>query len=302
MSPSAGPVVAFAVACALLATPVARAQLEPPAPVDEEEVEPPPAERLSPAQLFRRGEVRFEYGDCAGAVEALEGISVPGILGDDKELVEAYRILGVCYFQLGRPDDATRSLEALLYIDPEYALDPFRTPPPVTEHFEDLKAAIVRKLREIEEQRQESSDPPVARTLLVDRERVVKTTPFATVFLPFGLSQLSNGEPVKAGIIGGAQGLALLVNVVATLSTVAIDLSDQKIGTAPIRDTVQRQSYSVAQAVSIGALAAFVGAYIYGMADAMWNREEELEVDLREEQREISPEEAKRMQRRLDGE
>jgi hypothetical protein len=257
---------------------------------------------LSTAQLFRRGEVRFEYGDCAGAVEAFEGIAVPGVLSDEKQLVEAYRILGVCFFQLGREGDATRSLEALLYIDPEYTLDPFRTPPPVTEHFEELKATIRRKLREIEEQRRGSTEPPPSRTLLVERERLVKTTPFATVFLPFGLAQWANGEPLKGSFLGTAQGIALLANAGAGLTAVAIDLSDQKLGTAPVGDIGQRQGYTVAWAISVAALAGLVGAYAYGVADALWNREAEVEIEVREQQREVPPDEAKKMLRRLDSE
>lgn len=233
-------------------------------------------------------------------MSALEPIAVPGILDDQGQLVDAYRILGVCYFQSGRTADAVRSLEALLYIDPAYQLDPFRTPPPVSELFEERKALIQQKLEQIEEERrrQEAARAPLG-GLVIERERVVKTTPFATVFLPFGTAQALNGEGGKALIIGGIQGATLAANLAATVTAFSVDVSDGKVGSRPHDDLVQGQVFAVAWVTSVIALAGFVGSYVYGVADAWWNRVPEEEVSRTERHQRVEGEDAKRLLRRL---
>lgn len=254
----------------------------------------------STSERYRRGIASFDYGDCAGALTALEPIAVPGILDDQGQLLEAYRILGVCTFQAGRVEDAVRFLEALLYIDPAYQLDPFRTPPPVSELFEERKAVIQQKLEQIEEERrrQEAARAPVG-ALLIERERVVRATPFATVFLPFGTAQALNGEGGKALLIGGLQGLTLATNLAATLTAFSVDLSDGKVGSRPHDDVMQGQVFAVAWATSAIAFVGFVGSYVYGVADAWWNRVPEEEVSRTERQQRLEGDEAKRLFRRL---
>lgn len=253
----------------------------------------------APRDRYRRGVASFDYGDCAGAVTALEPIAVPGILDDQEQLVDTYRILGVCFFQAGRTSDAVKSLEALLYIDPSYQLDPFRTPPPVSELFEERKALIQKKLEQIEEERRRQEAARPRGGLLVERERVLKTTPFATVFLPFGTAQALNGEGGKAVIIGALQGVTLAANLAATLTALGVDVSDGKVGSRPHDDLVQGQVFAVAWVTSVIALAGFVGSYGYGVADAWWNRVPEEEVSNTERHRRVEGDEAKRLLRRL---
>lgn len=255
----------------------------------------------SPTERYRRGVASFDYGDCASATTALEDIAVPGILGDEKQLVDSYRILGVCYFQAGRTTDAVRTLEALLYIDPAYQLDPFRTPPPVTELFEERKRVIRQKLEQIEEEKRRQEPEAAPHTVVIERERVMRETPFATVFLPFGAAQYVNGEGGKGALIGGIQGLSLVANLVASIAALGIDMSDQKLRSAPHDDVVQSQAFTIAWAASAVALSAFVLSYAYGVADAWWNRVPEREVSATEEHQRVEGEEAKRLLRRLDG-
>lgn len=263
---------------------------------------PDDAEGLSPVQRFRRGEMHFAYGDCAGTVSALAPVAVPGELEDEKQLVEAHRMLAVCYFQQGRPDEVKRQLESLLFIDPEYELDPFRTPPPVMELFDELKDTIREKLRAIEDarkQREAKTQKPTG-TLLVERTTVVRETPFAAVFLPFGLSQWANGEVIKAAIVGSLQGLTLATNIGAGVTALGIDAIDGTIGSYPRDEPVQAVAYQGAWLVSTLALATFVGVYGYGVADAMWNYEETTTARTKEDRRELTPQEAQQELRRLD--
>jgi hypothetical protein len=256
---------------------------------------------LSAVQRFRRGEMHFAYGDCQGTVDALAAVAVPGELGDEKQLVEAHRMLAVCSFQLGDNDAVRGNLESLLFIEPDYELDPFRTPPPVMELFDELKQAIKAKLEAIEKARTKPRQaPPAGSVLLVEREVVVRDAPYAAVFLPFGLSQWANGEGVKAIVIGGLQGASLLTNVGGGIAAFAIDAQDQ-LGAAPAGDEglAQRTAYTAAWLVSAVGLATLVGAYGYGVADAMWNYEDGAIVKNHEDRRQLSPEEAERELQRL---
>lgn len=272
-----------------------------PGPVNGEAAPAASAGEDTVGERYRHGVASFDYGDCGAAVTALEPIAIPGTLGDEKQLVDAYRILGVCYFQAGRTSDSVRSLEALLYIDPTYQLDPFRTPPPVSELFEERKAVIKRKLEQIEEEKRRQEPEPKAATVIIERERVIKTTPLATVFLPFGASQYVNGESGKSAIIGSIQGLTLAANLAATIAAVSIDASDGKIGTAPRGDIVQLQGFTIAWAASAVALGGFLVSYVYGVADAWWNRLPEGDVSTTERHHSVEGEDAKKLMRRLDG-
>lgn len=252
-------------------------------------------------ERFRRARILSEDGDCEGAVPLLEGLAFPGTLGDEKQLVEVHRMFGVCLFLDGSEDEAVRQFELLLYIDPAYSLDPFRTPPPVVELFDQVKAEIKAKQELIEQAKRDSEDGSeklAGKTLVIERERVVKEAPFAAVFLPFGLGQWANDEPVKAAVIGGIQAAALIANAAAYWATVSIDLQDGKLGKSPSDEA--RTAYSIAWGVQAASLGALVASYLYGVGDAWWNYQSHVEVDTKERRRELSPEEAMKVLRPLD--
>lgn len=225
-----------------------------------------PLESSSPAQRLRRGQNLFEFGDCAGATAVLESVAHPGILGDERQLLDVYRMLGICRFLGGQQTLAERRFEQMLYIDPEQSLDSFRTPPPVVEAFDRVKARIKAKLALIEaakEREREKTAPPPA-TVLVERERVVETTPFVTIFLPFGLAQWANGEPGKALGVGLSQGLFLSANVASFWTLQGLKADGAK-------DPAEVDTHNVLQVTQAVALFGFVGLYLYGVGDAWWH-------------------------------
>lgn len=282
-------------ALTLAGTARAQAPGAPPgAPAPGAEPAEPPLDELSPAQRFRRAENLFEFGDCEGAMPVLEGLAFPGTLGDEKQLIEVHRMLGVCLFLEGHEEKAVRQFEQLLYIDPDYALDSFRNPPPVVELFDRVKAAIKEK-QELIERAKRDSDPGQGegKTVLIERERVVKETPFATVFLPFGLAQWANDEPVKAGLLGGAQALTLGLNLASYWTMQGLKWDG---ATTPGEVAL----HNAAQVTQVAALVSFLGLYLYGVGDAWWNHLDRAEVENQETRRELTPEEAKKALRRLD--
>ncbi|MFZ9887029.1 MAG: hypothetical protein ACO3JL_05945 [Myxococcota bacterium] len=256
-------------------------------------------EEGGPAERYRRGVASFDYGDCVSAISELEPVAVPGVLDDDKQLVDAYRILGVCYFQTSQRREAEGMLDALLYIEPNYELDPFRTPPPVSELYEERKAILQQKLKDIEaeQQRQKSEQPTGA--VIIERERVVRQLPLPVIFLPLGLPQALNDDGDKALVIGILQGVLLSLHLGGSLAALVIDLGDGQLGSASRHDVVQQQSYSVAWIGSVLGLAGFVSAYAYGVVDGWWFRRETAELSSTETERRAEGEEARKLLRRL---
>src|SRR5690606_29813874 len=96
--------------------------------------------------------------------------------------------------------------------------------------------------------------------------------------LPFGASQYINGESGKGLIIGGLQGATLAANLIAGITALSFDLGDGKAGGGSKRDQLQHTGFNVAWVASVAALGGFVVTYVYGVADAWWNRVPEQEV------------------------
>ena len=255
-------------------------------PSDDET--PPP---LSDAERYRRGQNHFEFGDCEKVIETLQELSVPGRLADEDRLVETHRMLGVCYFQLGRRAAAERELKGLLYIKPEYVLDPFLTPPPVVELFAELRTDVQKKIAEINAAKT-TVKPPV--TVILEREITEQETPLFGIFVPFGGAQLLNGEPVKAGILGGLQGMAIAANVAAFWAVQTIVLTNptgKEFVTGDPLGTVH-DGLLIAMPVALGTWALVYG---YSVADAWWNWTPKREVSKTETRRDATKDDTKRL-------
>lgn len=279
----------------VVAASLARAQ-EPASPLAPPGLPEANGEPATPDARFKRGTNFFEYGDCGQAVEVLAPLAQPGLLKDEREQMEVHRMLGVCFYQLGRIADASRELNSLLYIDPDYTLDPFLTPPPVVELFEAQKAGIRTKLAEIRRAREREleAEAPTA-GMLVTRTTTVRQSPFVTIFLPFGLAQIANGEIVKGVVFGSVQGALLATNVGAYWATELMSEADGPDNVVPApADTT---TYTTLAVVCGGALVLAVAAYGVGVVDAWWFREDREVVEDKEERRPLTPDEVKALRR-----
>ncbi len=168
-----------------------------------------PAPVITDEQRFEQGATLFELGDCESVISVLADFTLGGVGRSEERLVEAHRMLGVCYFQLGRRTEAERELKQLLYLSPDYELDPFLTPPPVVKLYDDLKVDLADKLEEIRRARTKvdeiKTQPPKTVKVVVEVEREVRRTPWITTLIPFGGAQYANDEPVKAVAFFAAQ-------------------------------------------------------------------------------------------------
>lgn len=247
----------------------------------------------SPEQRFRRGKRSFEYRDCPAAIASLADLAVPGLLADERDQLEVHRMLGICYALADQKREASREFSSLLSLDPDHQLDPFEVPPPVMELFETQKQLMKARLDELRRAREQQRDELVDGGVLVERVTTLQTTPVATAFLPFGLAQWANGEPVKAAVFGSIQGVALLVNVVGYWGSIAVQTQGPRDGYAQDEVTLENALY-FSHAAGLGVL--LVG-YGVGVADALWNREEQAIVASKATKRPMTPKELANLRR-----
>jgi hypothetical protein len=245
-------------------------------------------------QRYKAGLSLFAYRDCAGAVSVLGDLAVPGQLDDENDQLQVHRMLGICHALADQRRDAAREFSSLLSIDPDFELDPFEVPPPVVEIFDAQRVAMKVRLAEIRKARERAREDGVGDEggVLVERVTTVRTTPWAAALLPFGLAQLANGEPVKAAIFGAAQGIGLLGNVVGFWGSLAVQQG-------------YRDGYTKDEALAENAFwyGQFVGAGLFaigygvGVADALWNREDQAVLADKQTKRPLTPAELKRLRR-----
>lgn len=241
------------------------------------------------AEELRRARNAFEYGDFEAAVAILDGLGGSGQLVLEQERVEAYRLLGLSLFYLGRRDEAANAFFDLLKQNPDYQLDPFYVPPHAVAFFDDVKKESEpllapireRRTRRIQEERAEEQarqeaerrrqeqlarmapgeedDTFVVR--LMER-RVVENSPLVA-WMPFGLGQFQNGHRQLGTALLATEAVAAAVSV---LSFWAIEgLRDPRTGQfpAPAHDIATR--LDTVKFVSAGI---FYGLWLIGAIDA----------------------------------
>jgi hypothetical protein len=249
---------------------------------------------MAPEQRFKTGASLFAYRDCPGAVAVLSDLAIPGQLDDERDQLSVHRMLGICFALGDQRREAAREFSSLLSIDPDFELDPFEVPPPVVEVFDAQKAAMKVRLAEIRRARERAREDGVGDEggVLVERVTTVRTTPWAASFLPFGLSQLANGEPVKAAVLGAAQGIGLLANVAGFWGSLAVQQGFKDGFTDD--EVVAENVFWYGQFVGAGL---FAVGYGIAVADAFWNREDQAVLADKQTKRPLTPAELKRLRR-----
>jgi len=250
----------------------------------------PPA---TPEQRFRRGKRSFEYRDCPAAIAALADLAVPGLLADEGEQLEVHRMLGICYALGDQKREASREFSSLLSLDPDHQLDPFEVPPPVMELFETQKQMMKTRLDELRRARERQKDELVDGGVLVERVTTLKTTPLPAAFLPFGLAQWANGEPGKGAVFASVQGVGLFVNIVGYWGSIVVQDQGPRDGYAQDEVDLENAFY-FSHVAGLGVL--LVG-YGIGVADALWNREEQAVLASKATKRPLTPKELTNLRR-----
>ncbi len=145
--------------------------------------------------LLRRAKNEYAYGNYEAAVEQLRALIYPMRLTSDEQVLEARKYLALSHYLLGKVTLASEEFQKLLYLSPDYQLDPYTIAPPVIELFE----LVREKMRpELDAIRQRQSDEKLRAPAQQGFRRTIETTitersDFATL-LPFGVGQFQNGE------------------------------------------------------------------------------------------------------------
>ncbi len=175
------------------------------------------AERSSADELLRRAINEYAYGNYGAAIDQLRALLYPMRLVSDSQVIEARKYLGLSYYLLSRPVDMREELEKLLYIDPDYQLDPFSIPPPIIDEFERIREQAKPQLDVIRLRRAEQSGNASAVRRI---EASIPPTTGArgvTSFLPFGVGQFENGDASMGLFFALTEAVLLGLNIAAYL-------------------------------------------------------------------------------------
>jgi hypothetical protein len=290
-------VVVVVVCCvlSLLSLPALAQNAEPPDPLTGT---PPAAELVSPDQRFKRGKNLFAYRDCPGTIGALAELAIPGQLADERDQAEVHRMLGICHALVDTAEDrreAAREFSSLLSIDPDFQLDPFEVPPPVIEQFETQKQAMKVRLDEIRKARERAKEDNFDDGgVLVERTTSVRVTPLPVAFVPFGLSQVANGDLGLAATFGAIQGVGLVLNVIGFWGSYAVQNPDRVKDGFTKEEVELELPLLIAQDVGLGML---IVGYAVGVGQALWSREDEMILADKQTKRPLTSSELKKLKR-----
>jgi len=217
-----------------------------------------------PAEIdaeLRRAKNEYAYGNYDHAAEQLRALLYPMRLYNDEQMIEARKYLALTYYLLGKLNAASEEFGKLLYLSPDYQLDPYTVPPPIIELLELVRAKMKPELDAI---RQRKTDDDMRRGAKAGHVRTIEQTmiersDFATL-LPFGVGQFQNRD-YGWGMVFATSELALLaVNIGAYLwaSSLGPTYSDSRL-------QKRVQALTVTQ---YGALAAFGVVWSVGVFHA----------------------------------
>jgi tetratricopeptide (TPR) repeat protein len=179
---------------------------------------PPSTDPTDVEAVLRRAKNEYAYGNYEPAAEMLRGLLYPIRLSNDEQVIETRKYLALSYFLLGKFVAASEEFGKLLYLSPDFQLDPYTVPPPIIELLE-----LVRTQRrpELDAIRQRKSDEKAQVAAQRGFVRHVEQTMFERselgTLLPFGVGQFQNGE-YGWGTVFAAGELALVgINIACYL-------------------------------------------------------------------------------------
>lgn len=161
----------------------------------------------TPAEDLTRARAAFRAGDYASAIPLLTYLLYPAPrLGRQTDLLEAHVLLGVCAFESGDTDTASREFEEALYLQSDLTLDTVLFSAEAVRFFDEQKARFTERNRLEAERRRIAEENERYKQLLASMV-VIETRPFYVNFIPFGVGQLQNGDTGKAVMFASSQAI-----------------------------------------------------------------------------------------------
>jgi hypothetical protein len=219
--------------------PRAQAQAGDPAPAPTAPVAAPFSG--TPSQALEAASAALQAGDHAHAAALAGPVARSPADIDRADRAEAWRLLGLSLYFLGRLPDAEQAFLACLKLDLEARLDPSLVPPEALTFFEDVRARHATELRRFK--------PPPRRYFVL------------SVLPPFG--QFQNGDRGRGWFLAGAETAALATHVASYMMLRRWCSTDDRTceghvdGARTMRD------------VNLYSGIAFIGLVTYGVIDGL---------------------------------
>ncbi|QSQ25757.1 tetratricopeptide repeat protein [Pyxidicoccus parkwayensis] len=249
----------------------------------------------------------FEYGKYAEVLDRAGARIDRGGLNED-ELVELHKLAGLAAFNLGRTEDATRHLRALLRLDPDYGLDPFVVPPPAVAFLDALKEEMSSELEFLRQERRLRQEREKTEAERRERERVeaevqrrraeeltsqvtvrtVEKRNFLVNFVPFGAGQFQQGRNSLGIVFAATEGALAVTSIISFFAYESlfeeqvIDLDNvlDPDGKASIRvryiPTSRSRQRDTWQLLKLSSAAGFYTIYALGVVDALYHHEDQV--------------------------
>jgi hypothetical protein len=274
--------------CAALAmslTTPARGQSAPAATSEPASASSVPARPRPPASAeaeLARARNLFAYGDYRAAEEVLSELVLPGRLVKEPDLVDAHRMLGICFFQLDNRGEARREFMALLYLAPDTRLDPFLTPPAVVEFFDAIRNEIADKLEAVRAKRERERGMQKPRPMVTVVERTAHRHSWFGVLMPLGYPQFERGAWIWGSLFATAQAAGALAAIACFWASQAQLTADGRVrvvydGNGNVLQD-QREIYQALRIANWGAAGLTALAYAAQVTEAIIGYRDETPV------------------------
>jgi len=160
----------------------------------------------SPADDLAHARADFRKHDCDSALKTLSSLLYPHeLLALPGDLIEAREMLGACYFDAGRTEDAKTEFDKALQIDPATTLDPAFFSTGQQHLFDEAKSDIeTRRAKEAEVRKLQEERERLEK--IRENLRVVERHHYAYNFFP-PLGQFQNGDTTKGYLFAAGEGL-----------------------------------------------------------------------------------------------
>jgi len=192
---------------------------------------------------LRRARNEYAYGAYEGAVKRLRGLLYPLRLYSDEQVIEARQYLALAYYLQGNEKGVREEFAKLLYLDPDYELDPFTVAPTIIELFEGIRLTLKPELDVIRLRRniQKIEEPGKAGYVRNIETTVIERSEWAT-FMPFGIGQFQNGDRGWGAFFATTQLLLLAANISTYL--IASRINDYRPDQAGLRQALVVTQYA----------------------------------------------------------
>ncbi len=252
----------------------------------------------------------FQYGQYGDVYpRAVARIDAGGLSED--ELLQVQKIAGLSAYYLGDQAGATRHLQAVLRLSPDFALDPFVVPPAAISFFEKLKKDLeqerfvlrqerrardesLRREKELQERVRKENEEQRRRLEQLSRRvtvREVQRPSFLVNFVPFGAGQFQQGRNGRAVALAAAQGTLAATSIISYLAYGSLIesrntiLEDRQVTTGRVTLTqvgipeARRREAETWKVLKYGSAAGFYALYAYGVGDALYHHQDEVVLE-----------------------